>query len=90
MSKYGVLSGPYFPVFGLNTEIYSVIFRIQSECSKIRSRKDSVFGLFHAVQVASPLFSTNNLASTALLNFVHSCKEYVIPSRVRADEGFKL
>ena len=24
MSKYAVFSGPYFPVFGLNTEIYSV------------------------------------------------------------------
>ena len=24
MSKYGVISGPYFPVFGLNTEIYGV------------------------------------------------------------------
>ena len=24
MSKYGVLSGPYFPVFALNTEIYEV------------------------------------------------------------------
>ena len=24
MSKYGVISGPYFPVFGLNMEIYSV------------------------------------------------------------------
>ena len=23
VSKYGVFSGPYFPVFGLNTEIYS-------------------------------------------------------------------
>ena len=23
MSKYGVFSGPYFPVFGLNKEIYS-------------------------------------------------------------------
>ena len=23
MSKYRVVSGPYFPVFGLNTEIYS-------------------------------------------------------------------
>ena len=22
MSKYAVISGPYFPVFGLNTEIY--------------------------------------------------------------------
>ena len=25
MSKYGVFSGPYFPVFGLNTEIYFVV-----------------------------------------------------------------
>ena len=25
-------SGPYFPVFGLNTERYSVSLRIQSEC----------------------------------------------------------
>ena len=24
MSKYGVISGPYFPAFGLNTEIYGV------------------------------------------------------------------
>ena len=24
MSKYGVFSGPYFSVFGLNTEIYGV------------------------------------------------------------------
>ena len=24
MLKYGVISGPYFPVFGLNTDIYYV------------------------------------------------------------------
>ena len=24
MSKYGVISGPYFPVFGLNTEKYGL------------------------------------------------------------------
>ena len=33
MSKYGVISDPYFPVFGLNTK-------------KIWSRNDSVFGHF--------------------------------------------
>ena len=27
MSRYGVFSGPYFPAFGLNTKIYSVIPR---------------------------------------------------------------
>ena len=31
VSKYGVYSGPYFSLFGLNTEIYSVNLRIQSE-----------------------------------------------------------
>ena len=27
--KYGVISGPYFPEFGLNTEIYYVNLSIQ-------------------------------------------------------------
>ena len=39
VSKYGVFSGPYFPAFDLNTEIYSVNLRIQSECGKIWTRK---------------------------------------------------
>ena len=30
-------SGPYFSIFGLNTERYSVSLRIQSECGKIRT-----------------------------------------------------
>ena len=44
--KDGVFSGPYFPVFGLNTEIYEVILRIQSEYRKILTRKNSVFEHF--------------------------------------------
>ena len=44
--KYEVISGPYFPVFGLNTEIYSVNLRIQSKYRKIRTRNNSVFGHF--------------------------------------------
>ena len=46
MSKYGVFSGTYFLAFGLNTERYSVSLRIQSECGKIRTRKNSVFRHF--------------------------------------------
>ena len=46
MSKYGVFSGPYFPVFALNMERYEVSLRIQSECGKIRTRKNSVSGHF--------------------------------------------
>ena len=44
--KCGVISGPYFSVFILNTEIYSVNLPIQSECRKIRTRNNSVFGHF--------------------------------------------
>ena len=39
-------SGPYFPVFGLNTEIYSVNLCIQSKYRKIRTRKKVVFEHF--------------------------------------------
>ena len=46
VSKYGVFSGPYFPVFGLNTEIYFVFLRIQCEYRKIRTRKNYVFKHF--------------------------------------------
>ena len=44
--KYWVFSGPYFTAFRLNTERYSVSVRIQSQCRKIRTRKNSVFGHF--------------------------------------------
>ena len=50
VSKYGVISGPYFAVFGLNTEIYSVNLLIQSECRKIWSRNNSVFGHFLPIE----------------------------------------
>ena len=46
MSKYGVISGLYFPVFRLNTEIYFVNLSIQSEYRKIRTRNNYVFGHF--------------------------------------------
>ena len=41
--------GPYFPTFGLNVERYSVSLRIQSECGKIRTRKNRNIDTFHAV-----------------------------------------
>ena len=52
VSKYGVFSDPYFPAFGLNTERCFVFLRIQSECGKIRTRKNSVFGhISHSIWV---------------------------------------
>ena len=44
--KYEVFSGPNFPVFGVNTEIYGVSLCFQSKCRKLRIRKNSVFGRF--------------------------------------------
>ena len=44
-------SGLHFPVFGLNTERYSVFLRIQSECGKIRTRKTPNMDTFDAVTV---------------------------------------
>ena len=46
VSKYGVFSGLYLPAFTLNTEKWEVSLRIQSECGKIRTRKNFVFGHF--------------------------------------------
>ena len=53
MSKYGVLSGSYFPAFGLNTERYRVSLRTQSKYWKIRTRKNSVFGRFSRSEIIS-------------------------------------
>ena len=39
-------SGPYFSAFEVNTERYEVSLPIQSECEKIRTRKNSVFEHF--------------------------------------------
>ena len=41
-----VFSGLYFPVLGLNMEIYGVNLRIQQAHEKIRTRKRSVLGHF--------------------------------------------
>ena len=44
VSRYGVFSGPYFP-------IYEVSLRILSECGKIQTRKTPYLDTFHAVTV---------------------------------------
>ena len=66
VSKYGVFSSPYFPVFGLNTKIYGVDLRIQSEYRKIQTRKNSVFAHFPRI-VTFLMYS---------LSFFHSCQKW--------------
>ena len=46
VSKYRVISGPYFPASGLNTERFEVSLCIQSKWGKIRTRRNSAFGQF--------------------------------------------
>ena len=45
-------SGPCFPAFGLNTDIYSVNLRIQSKYGKIRTRKILYLDNFYAVPLS--------------------------------------
>ena len=42
-------SGPYFPVFGMNTKIYGINLRIQSKYGKIRTRETPYLDTFCAV-----------------------------------------
>ena len=44
-------SGPCFPVFGLNTKIYGVNLRIQSEWRKKRTRKTPYFDTLYPVSL---------------------------------------
>ena len=53
MSKYRVISGPYFPAFGLNTKRCEVSLRIQSKCRKIKTRNYSAFGHFSRCVILS-------------------------------------
>ena len=62
--KYGVFSGPYFLVFGLNTEIYRVI------------RKISVFGHFSR----SAEHGIWQLYTCILLNFIFKAAVYDVPT----------
>ena len=79
VSKYGGFPGPYFPVFELNTEIYSVNLRIQPEYRKIQGRKSSVFG--HFSRSVYPIFF-----AILLLNL----KESTFKTRKNAQRVFSL
>ena len=46
-------ASPYFPVFGLNMERYSVSLRFQSECGKMRTRITSNTDTFYEVTASS-------------------------------------
>ena len=54
MCKYRVLSGPYFPAFGLNTERYGVSQYLSIFSPKVRKdgpEKTPYLDTFHAVNI---------------------------------------
>ena len=55
MSKYGVISGPYFPVLGLSIDIYFINLCIQSKYRKIGTRKTPHLDPFYAVEINATL-----------------------------------
>ena len=57
VSKYEVFSGPYFPVSGLNMEIYGVNIRISSKYGKIQTRKNSIFAYFSRSEMVIPVYN---------------------------------
>ena len=77
--KYGVFSDRYFPIFGLNTEIYSINLRIQSEYRKIRTSKNSVSGYFS--QTVTPkfiLFIWNSWSFTVQTHKIETCATTIL------------
>ena len=68
MSKYGVISGLYFPLFGLNTKIYEVNLRIQSEYRKYGPEIAPYLDTFHAVRVSE--FEAYDVSLIANILFV--------------------
>ena len=67
-------SGPYFPVFGVNTERYSVSLLVQSECGEMRTRITPNTDTFYAV-----LRANKNKIITVTLDLIEvtekrSCK----------------
>ena len=58
-----------FPAFGLNAERYKVSLRIQSECGKIRTRKNPVSGHFSRSDSYSILKNLADLSLVILINY---------------------
>ena len=85
VSKYRVISGPYFPVFRLNTEIYSVNLRIQSKYRKIWTRNNSIFEHFLRSDLFPFTVSNYNfqiiISQTKKLRYI-SCPFRKIPNNV--------
>ena len=75
MSKYRVFSGRYFLSGSSPNAGYSLYFRIQFESGKIRTRKNSVFGLFSRSDIVN-LHLVNLHFSFAFFHFFLLYREF--------------
>ena len=74
MSKYGVFSGPHFPVFGLNVEKYGPenlrIWTIFTQWSYIESDKIGIISVYRLITSSKPTV-------TYFLQFPKSCDKFL-------------
>ena len=69
MSKYGVISGPYFPVFGLNTE-RSYLSVFSPNTGKYGPEINPYLDTFHAVPLKESSIFANLLTEKPVKSFV--------------------
>ena len=81
MSKYGIISDPYFPVSGLNTEICGVNLRIQSEYRKTQTRNNPYLDTFYAV-----ILRFLNVSLAGLLSFFQKLYFEIVPNSLQSWE----
>ena len=81
-------SGPYFPAFGLNTDNYSVNYRVESKCKKIRTRKNSLFGLLLRSGMYLNILETRVPFPTVPLDLEGFCK--TTPKYRKTERSFFL
>ena len=62
MPKYGVFSGPSFPLFRLNIEIYTAYLRFQSEQGKRGSEKLPIWAFFTLWEMPQKISNTPALS----------------------------
>ena len=77
MSRYGVLTGPYFPAFGLNTERYEVF---SPNAGKYGPEKTPYLDTFHAVL---PIISKSEPLHLAELTFTFDSPSFFSHVRFR-------
>ena len=76
VSKYGVISGPYFPAFGLNTERYKVSAISNLQYVKTKLRYDTNFRIWIGKNKSSKLIQLFQAISHTIWSLCESDRTY--------------